>query len=144
MSERQQLELSYKRLGEIMSGFQALKQRRLPNVNVDLRVASQYRRLVGVYEDYQTVRKKIIAEHELPGSDASDEIKLENKLELRNKLDQLDAQTVKVDAPLKRLSREDLPQTFKGDGGDQNTAGLAAIMAALAPEFFDLPDEADL
>lgn len=144
MSERQTIEITNRRLNEICSGFIALKERKLPSVNVDLRVAAQYKALTPKLELYNEVRKKIVSEHEIPGEDVSSDVKLKNKLELRKKLDELDAATVEIFVPLKKLTKADLPVAVKSANGEENNMGLAGIMVALAPEFFELPDESEL
>lgn len=141
MADRPLIKLSNRRLREIAQGLSILKERRLPSLQVELRVAAQLRTLVGPYEDVQEVRKKILREHEVPDGDAESEVKVKKQLELRTKLDELDALEIEVFAPKKKLSKEDLPQSLKGTDGEKNTVGNAGIMVALAPEFFDLPEE---
>lgn len=141
MTERKQIEVSVGRLFEIHSGFVALKERKLPSLQVDLRVAAQGKPVFTAYDVAVKRRKQIIAEHEIPDSSADEEIKLKNKLTLRNKLDELEAEKILLPAPKKRLTQKDLPQSTKNNDSDANTRGLAGIMLALAPEYFDLPEE---
>lgn len=143
MAERAMLSITCKRLNEIVSGLAALKERKNPSIQIDLRIAAQFKRLAPIQETIQKRRKQIIAEHEMAGDDASDTVKLRDKIELRKKLDALDEEVIQISAPLKKLTKEDLPQPIKGEHGDNNTMGLAAIMIALAPEFFDLPEETE-
>ncbi len=140
MSERQMLTITYKRLREIISGFNGLKDRKLPSLNVELRVAAQIRTLAGPIDDYATIRRKIIKEAQVMNATDDAEL-LEKKMSLQEEIQKLDEQTVEVLAPKKRLTIADLP--VKGDDKDKNTAGLAGIMVALSPEFFDLPEEKD-
>lgn len=141
MADAKKIEITVGRLTEIQSGFRVLKERRLPSLQVDLRVAAQSKPVFNAYDITLKRRKQIIAEHEIPDSNANDEIKLKNKLELRNKLDELDAEVIALPAPKRRLTKDDLPQSIKGDSSDANTSGIAGVILALAPEYFDLPEE---
>ncbi len=135
------ISITNRRLREIVQGLSVLKERRLPSVQAELRVAAQLRSLIDAYETYADVRKKIVREHEIPSADVDSEVKLQKQIELRDKLDKLESAYVDVPAPKRRLTKDDLPQTLSNGDDGRNTVGNAGVMVALAPEFFDLPDE---
>lgn len=130
------LVLSYRRVAAIHSALKQLANRKLPSITVDLKVARRIDALRVEMDTYDKRRKELIGAH------TGEDDKLERPIELQQKLDLLDAEMIEIPAPKSKITEADLPKSMKGDDGEKNAAGLGAIVADLAPEFFDLPEEA--
>jgi len=129
------LTLPFKRVIAIHSALVDLARRKLPSITVDLKVARRIDSLRVEAETFDKRQKALIAEH------TGDDNKLERAVEFQQKLDALRDEVIEIPAPKSKITEADLPKAMKGDDGEKNAAGIGAIVADLAPEFFDLPEE---
>ena len=133
------LTITGQRLHEIRSGFVLLKERILPTLNAEIRVATQFKALLPAIERYDARKRAIEMDHiETTGEGKA--VRVREK-ELREKLKDLDDEQIEIPAPRRRLTPADLPLRLKSDESEKNRESNAAIMIALAPEFFELPVE---
>lgn len=130
------LPLTVRRLVAIHAALVELSRRKLPSLTVDIKVASRIDSMRVEIEKFNERRQEIIKEH--TGADD----RLERAVEMQGKLDELLNQVVEIPAPKTKITESDLPKAMKGDDGEKNAAGIGAIVADLAPEFFDLTEEA--
>ncbi len=148
MSDTVAIILTYRRIVAIHGALTQLANRKLPSITNDLKVARRLDAIKVEYATYEKRRKEIIADH--METDAAGETKAVRALELQQRLDALLDETCDIKEPKSKLTQEDLPKPMKGqiklpDGsvveGEMNAAGLGALVADLAPEFFSTPDE---
>jgi hypothetical protein len=141
--ERATLSLSVKRLLEIESGFLTLKERKLRDLPLEMRVAAQFQSLQPALAAFREQENRL-RDRQQDLEQLAPEARETEQREIHAQFRALrDTTRFDVPAPLKRLRPEDLPEPRKHDPKDDNTLGRAGIAAALAPEFFDLPDEAE-
>ncbi|MFA6165380.1 MAG: hypothetical protein WC700_02105 [Gemmatimonadaceae bacterium] len=141
--------LPFRRIVAIHGALTQLANRRLPGIQNDLRVARRLDLIKTEVAAYEKRRKEIIKEH--TSTDDAGEEKLVRPMELQGKLDALLEEVCDIKPPKTKLTEADLPKAMKGminagNGrdtidGDSNAAGLGAIVADLAPEFFAVADE---
>lgn len=127
------------RLNEIRSGFVLLKERTLPTLNAEIRVATQFKALLPALERYDARKRDIEMDH-IETTPEGKAVRVREK-ELRERLKALDEEWIEIPAPRRRLVPADLPLRLKSDESEKNRESNAAIMVALAPEFFELPVE---
>lgn len=124
------------RITEVRSALNALKERRLPNLDTDLLVAGLFRDLQPVFKEFDAVSKGLQRELEAEEDDA-------RKKEIVQRFEDLQERSFEVPVPKKKLKKENLPKVFGGERGEQNSAANAAIIIALGAEYFELdPDPA--
>lgn len=133
--------LPFRRVVAIHAALTQLANRRLPSIQSDLRVARRIDLVKTEIATYEKRRKELIKEH--ARTDEGGDEKLVRPMELQAKLDALLDEVCDIRLPKTKLTEADLPKAMKGDDGEKNAAGLGAIVADLAPEFFAVADEAE-
>lgn len=133
------LTITGRRLSEIKSGFLLIKERTLPTLNAEVRVATQFKALLPAIERYDARRRAIEMEH-IETTAEGKPVRVREK-EMHEALLALADEEIEIPAPRRRLAPADLPLRLKSDDSETNREANAAIMVALAPEFFELPDE---
>jgi hypothetical protein len=125
------MKLTGLRLVEVRSALTALKERRLPNLDTDLLVAALYTGLKSAFKEYDHVVKNL--QRELEGTEDEAERKA-----LTQRFEDLQDREFEVPEPRQKLGKENLPKTFAGERGENNSAANAGIIIALGEEYFDL------
>lgn len=128
------MKLTGLRLTEVRSALNALKERRLPNLDTDLLVASLYTSLKAAFKEYDEVVKNLQRELQ----DTEDEAE---RKALTQRFEDLQDREFEVAEPKQRLTKANLPKTFSGERGENNSAANAGIIIALGEEYFDLGDQ---
>lgn len=117
------------RLTEVRSALNALKERRLPNLDTDLLVARLFTDLTPTFKEYDAIVKTLQRELDAATDDA-------DRKALLHRFEELHDQSFEVPAPKGKLTKDHLPKAFSGERGEANTAANAAIIVALGDEYF--------
>lgn len=127
------MQLTAARLVEVRSALNALKERRLPNLDSDLLVAGLYSGLKPTLKEYDGIIKGL--QRELKAAETDEE-----KEALEDRFEELHDREFTVPAPKKKLTKANLPKSFGGERGEANSTANAGIIIALGEEYFDLED----
>lgn len=130
------MKLTGLRLAEVRSALTVLKERRLPSLDTDLLVAALYTGLRAALKEYDQVVKNL--QRELEGTEDEDE-----KKALTQRFEDLQDREFEVPEPKQKLGKANLPKTFSGERGENNSAANAGIIIALGEEYFDLGDSSE-
>jgi hypothetical protein len=127
-------------LVEVRSGLSVLKEKRLPTSEAESMVFSMWYLLKPAFDAYDDIVKKLQAIQTEMQECEDEEEKKALSTELRQKAEGLTAQLFEVSLPKTKIQPSHLPKAHKGKDGEENPTGNAAIMIALGPDFFDMPN----
>lgn len=138
----QTIRLTGKRLREIQSGLAVLKDKRLPNAEAESLVASLWQLLRPAFEARDaTVEKLQVRIREMQKMEDGDEKDAEVEgIEAMSR--GIEEYVHEVKKPKTVISPATMPKAYKGEMGQMNTQGNAAVIIALAPEFYHDPNAA--
>lgn len=137
---KQTIDISGSALSEIRSGLAVLKDKRLPSTDAETMVASLWQMLRPAFETYDDVIKKLQRLQQDAQECEDEELRKQMHSELREKAEGLAEQKFTVPRPKTKLQSQHLPKAHKGKDGEDNPSGNAAVMIALGPDFFEMPE----
>lgn len=136
------LKITGKRLREVQSGLAVLKEKRLPSGEAESLVASLWTLLRPAFDARDAAVEKLQARvRAVQKMEDGDEKDAEIE-EIEGVSRGIDAFVYEVKKPKTVIGPSTMPKPYKGEMGQMNTQGNAAVIIALSPEFYHDPSAA--
>lgn len=135
--------MTNRELRQLFNGLTLLSGRTLPTIGSDLKVARLIRLVKPAYQATEDDRALILARFPAPeGEGVETPVAILEQREAAFRTEVLNKEAALTIPESAFLSQADLPKALKSNKGDENRAGLADILAAIAPVMSDF-DELD-